>query len=627
MIHAQPHLSKRGQIYQWRRKFRSQSTEIFDLQISLRTQNRLKALIIARVLTAESDKVFDAIDRNYLTKSEARAWMTQVAQAEMAKPEKLHLIQKMDGGYDEQDRRLDWANRKAWRLLSDRGIEASLDQETLDHLKTEGASAADVDSLEYTLKLLSRHMLSEAVTNRQRREFLELTGRVSVSAYEMLQLRQLTSAAKAAAWERFEASPPRPAQDMAEEIARELGSMQFSADVTTPEGSNSCEIQGTAKSSGDVASKGQIARTELENYCDEDSNDYDPDIFAVIERMNAIKREEGIEERTLKQYFSFARLFVTITGKRDVTKLRQSDAAKFREMLYKLPKSWGKSSRDATATLEDMQARAAKLPPEKVGLSIGTLNRHLDHLQQVVAWADNEGIAIHEKLRPNKLRRREPERANEKRDQYTTEQLRRLFTHPVWTGSHSQYYQLAAGSEIYRNGMFWVPIICAYTGARRAEICGLPTTAIKVENGIAYFDIDVSEERRLKTKASKRRLPIHSRLIELGFMDHVKAQRQAGSKLLFPDLYDATLDAFGRDITRKMRQINDEVFGAKGAKLSLHSMKHYVQNVLSRDTTVPDVIVREIVAHEGKDIHETVYEKGSPIEDLKYAIERLPIVY
>ncbi|WP_338064217.1 DUF6538 domain-containing protein, partial [Thioclava indica] len=151
MIHAQPHLSKRGQIYQWRRKLRSQSTEIFDLQISLRTQNRSKALIIARVLTAESDKVFDAIDRNYLTKSEARAWMTQVAQAEMAKLEKLHLIQKMDGSCNDEDRRLDWAHRKAWRLLSDRGVEASLDQGTLDRLKTEGASEADLEALENTL--------------------------------------------------------------------------------------------------------------------------------------------------------------------------------------------------------------------------------------------------------------------------------------------------------------------------------------------------------------------------------------------------------------------------------------------------------------------------------------------
>lgn len=628
MLHSQPHLSKRGQTYQWRRKIRSQSTGICDLQVSLRTRNREKAIIIARKLTAESEQVFEAIDRNYLTKTEARAWLSQVAQAEMAKLEKLQLIQKMDGSYNDEDRRQDWAHRRAWRLLADRGIDATIDGELRLQLEAEGASCADLECLENTLDLLSRSLLSEAVCNRHRREFLELTGRGTMGAYETLQLRQLTTAAKAAAWERFFSAPPQPAQDMAAEIVEGLSSMLFASPIGAPEGA---EPEHMPRGENN-AQPGHEISGSIKAGADQDpveaGHEYDPDIFAVIDRMSAAKRKEDIEEKTLRQYVTFGRLFVTLTGKRDLTKLHQSDAARFRELLYKVPKSWGKSSKDANATLKQLLERSANLPPEKVGLAIGTLNRHIDHLQQVVAWAQDEGIKLDPALKPNKLRRREKERANQRRDKFTPEQLRKLFTSPVWTGSKSEYHQLQPGSEIFRNGIFWVPLICAYSGLRRAEISGLATAAVKEDYGIAYLEIDFTEERRIKTQASRRRIPVHSRLIELGLLEHVEAQRKAGEHFLFPDLYDGTLKVFGRDVSRKMRLIIDQTIGAEeGKKLSLHSMKHYVQNILSRDTTVPEVVVREIVAHEGKDVHETDYEKGSEIELLKYAIERLPVVY
>jgi hypothetical protein len=41
---------------------------------------------------------------------------------------------------------------------------------------------------------------------------------------------------------------------------------------------------------------------------------------AIVERMNAIKRTEGIEEKTLRQYLSFAVLFAMLTGLDDLPK-------------------------------------------------------------------------------------------------------------------------------------------------------------------------------------------------------------------------------------------------------------------------------------------------------------------
>ncbi len=120
-------------------------------------------------------------------------------------------------------------------------------------------------------------------------------------------------------------------------------------------------------------------------------------------------------------------------------------------------------------------------------------------------------------------------------------------------------------------------------------------------------------------------IPIHSHLIDLGFLDHVQEAKENKQTSLFPDLYEAGNSAFGRKVGRRMRQIIDQELGAQGAKLSYHSLRHYTQNQLDH-AGIDDKVVRDIIGHEGKDIHDKVYRKPSPPLTLNEAIERLPKV-
>ena len=47
-MYIQPHLSKRGDVYQWRRKSRRFSTGIVDIKLSLGATDRREALILCR---------------------------------------------------------------------------------------------------------------------------------------------------------------------------------------------------------------------------------------------------------------------------------------------------------------------------------------------------------------------------------------------------------------------------------------------------------------------------------------------------------------------------------------------------------------------------------------------------
>ena len=85
----------------------------------------------------------------------------------------------------------------------------------------------------------------------------------------------------------------------------------------------------------------------------------------------------------------------------------------------------------------------------------------------------------------------------------------------------------------------WASLIAIFTGSRLNEVCGLRVSDVQERDGILCISInddDPDGKKRLKTKASRRMVPVHSKLIAFGFKDLVQAARQRGSDArLFPD--------------------------------------------------------------------------------------------
>lgn len=65
-----------------------------------------------------------------------------------------------------------------------------------------------------------------------------------------------------------------------------------------------------------------------------------------------------------KQHIGIAKLFVRFVGHDQPGRMRQADIARFKSLLFKLPKHHGKSPRDHTASIDELVARAQALPPK-----------------------------------------------------------------------------------------------------------------------------------------------------------------------------------------------------------------------------------------------------------------------
>lgn len=180
------------------------------------------------------------------------------------------------------------------------------------------------------------------------------------------------------------------------------------------------------------------------------------------------------------------------------------------------------------------------------------------------------------------------------------------------------------GNIIQRPYQKWGPLIGLYTGARLGEISQIHLTDIKIEDGIWYFDLNDDEGKSLKTAASKRRVPIHPKLIELKLLDYVHNLRSEGKTKLFPTFTYCTKNGWGRALGRWFNNTFLPELDIKNRTLVFHSLRHTVINNLQR-ADVPESIVKALIGHTREDILGKHYSSsGFRLQQLHEALMKLP---
>jgi len=112
---------------------------------------------------------------------------------------------------------------------------------------------------------------------------------------------------------------------------------------------------------------------------------------------------------------------------------------------------------------------------------------------------------------------------------------------------------------------FWLPILSAYSGARREELGQLRVKDIITIDGIPVLQItDEGADQKVKNLHSLRGIPVPPACLERGFMDFVKRRRQAGGTMLFLEEYtDKSHQKILREMTPDPRGRFTEIYGGR----------------------------------------------------------------
>ncbi|WP_151671435.1 tyrosine-type recombinase/integrase [Nitrincola schmidtii] len=154
--------------------------------------------------------------------------------------------------------------------------------------------------------------------------------------------------------------------------------------------------------------------------------------------------------------------------------------------------------------------------------------------------------------------------------------------------------------------MFWIPLICAYTGFRIGEAAGLQVQDINQcpISKVYYFKI-----RDSKTENGKREVPIHNAILSAGFMDFYQERKKLGiTAMLFDGITYNTSnkwakspsDWFNSNLPWEGYLVN--CIGAKPKGWGTHMFRHTITDYMRNKLDLGDDRIAITLGHSSKTV-------------------------
>lgn len=298
------------------------------------------------------------------------------------------------------------------------------------------------------------------------------------------------------------------------------------------------------------------------------------DLFDDYAKENA----KGVTADTLVQARRDVKLFVETVGATSVQQIDRTAVRKWKKLLLDYPVKAAETAAFRGMTMEQIVQANEKLGKPKI--SDRTVNRYLGAVGAFCDW-----LVLHEFLEKNPVTgmHQTVDKQKSKPKVFTSDQLNALFASPLFTGCRRDDQWYAAGNHQIRDHRYWIPLIMAFSGARPGEIAQLLVSDVREEHGHWIMHITNSDDdQRVKTKGSKRIVPLHSELIRLGFIAYRDEIKASGQAKLFPKAERNSRGQMVADFSRDFGRYLTRIGMKEGRGLSLYSLRHGFTDALRR---------------------------------------------
>jgi integrase len=261
-------------------------------------------------------------------------------------------------------------------------------------------------------------------------------------------------------------------------------------------------------------------------------------------------------------------------------------------------------------TITKPQVVAVKDELLKQGKSAPTVEKAITALRVLLGYAVDNGLVDHNVAVG--VRVIDPNAGRERRLPFLPEQLKAIFSHAVFTEGKRPR---AGGGE----AAYWLPVLGLYTGSRLDELASLKVADVGTEGDVMFIDIhDRDEGKRVKTKGSRRKVPLHPDVIELGFKRYLATLPANGD--LFPLVRSHSKgprsSAFSKWFARTL-----DGLGITDRRLVFHSFRHGFKDAC-RDAGMAKDVHDRLTGHASQDVGDS-YGVGYSIKRLDEELARI----
>jgi integrase len=317
------------------------------------------------------------------------------------------------------------------------------------------------------------------------------------------------------------------------------------------------------------------------------------------------------------------RRWVELHGDMPVTKWERRHLDQFDEVLTGFPLTNDHELRKLTIrkAVERAERDGLRLISPKVR------TRYSDHMKSLSKYALNQAGLIQADPFAG-FQARKP------KEKFSAQKPKTLPFSPEQVGKILDFCEAKFDGEVIDR---WLPLLAAYTGARREELGQLTVENVRLVGNIHVLDItDLDPAQKVKNKHSVRKVPIPSAVIDAGFLDYVDRRRRAGGHFLFlEDVQDKQKRVRRGEMEQDARGRLTERYGHRFARnvrdplklkepgLVFHSFRHSWTDAARRAKI--DKETRRLIAGrlEEEDPTEAGYGGDDLLSDKLEALERV----
>jgi integrase len=305
-------------------------------------------------------------------------------------------------------------------------------------------------------------------------------------------------------------------------------------------------------------------------------------------------------EKTVIEARAQLSMFQQVVGNVSVKNINRQMMIDYLETLKRLPGGIATKPAYRGKTIQQILTM-----PDVTPMSNSTVNKYLERAGALLIWCMKQehidknpakGLSIAKAVKDDELR-----------SAYSEDDLVRIV----------QSVEAFRASKPER---YWMPLIGMYSGMRLNEICQLYVEDVQEVEGVWCFDINDEKDKRVKNAASKRMVPIHPKLVELGLVKYCLQQKKAGVGRLWMNLYH-TRDGHSHAFSHWYQRHNRKHVTTDPLKV-FHSFRHTVANTL-KQAGVAEGVIAEILGHANHSITTGRYGKRYRPAVLLEALTRL----
>jgi hypothetical protein len=347
----------------------------------------------------------------------------------------------------------------------------------------------------------------------------------------------------------------------------------------------------------------------------------------LLRRFAKAQRDAKRSAGTQMTYEIPARILRETLGERtSIVQITGDDIEKLCDLIRQFPKN--AAQRYPGLTLQEAITEAERRgDSERLGQK--TLANYFNNIVTIFNFAVERRLIPYNPAKGRWLRDSFKGHTDSRKTQFTIDELNRLFRAPLYTGCENDESGYATvGPNKPRRGRFWVPLLSLFHGLRCNEAAQLYTEDVKQIDGIHYLAIREEREdgtkcdKRLKTKQSKRDVPIHPEIIRMDFLEFVEARRKDDSSpRLFPELSAGSTGYFSNPFSKWFARFVEKTLGRR-TKATFHSFRHQFRDA-TRAARLSVESVARLAGWESGDPnqHRQVFDYGGGAELLRMLAE------